>query len=75
MVKQYLGIHVIIIFSLIQHHNRDEIEKSYRGHLVLVNLRAFNGDQLVADIFSDVELAAGLKNMGDHTVVFSFQQS
>ena len=74
MREQNFWLHVIIILSFVEDHNGHEIDEPYRCHLVLVDLGALDGDQLVADVFSDVEFAVGFKNVGDHRVILRFQK-
>ena len=39
-----------VIFSLVQHQNRDKVSELEWTHLVFINLNVFDGDELVADV-------------------------
>jgi hypothetical protein len=73
MLEQNLGVHVIVVLSFVEYHYRNEINESHRCHLILIDLSTFDGDKLVADIFTDVKLAVRFQNMGDHEIVISFK--
>jgi hypothetical protein len=71
--KLNLRIDLEVVFSFVVDHHRNEVKQTHRGLLVLVYLRAFYANELVALILLDLKHALDLQNVRYHFVVMSLQ--
>jgi len=74
MIEQDLRVAVELLYALVLHHHRCEVDQLHRRLLFSINLSMLDSDQVVADVFLNLEGDRLLQQDLDHLVVFRLNE-